>query len=587
MHQDHRVILPKEQIPARRSWPTCAFRHPLCRAVTIHVHAVSISAMLRPGMHARGPAGQRAGAALWKVREGVIAPHDQLLRPAKMSADGKDLLGGDVRRDLGRESLPAAAPCHVEGGEAVPIGAYLYVSFVLFGISQLIPFNFYLKSASYFTERLAGSWIDGHVHKYLATSYNAGNMLTISALVLLRWDEYLMDAVGRIIVGLSLNAAMFATIAVAMVAGIPDGTLAAILLAVTFLSGCGVAFLTKGLLVMTSLFPRRMTPIFCMGQAAAGLFTNLTCIPPAIAAVSSSGLEDAHQAAYFFVGALVCSMSLAAFLANHQRSKAFRFYMMISRRASQDDQQLLGEGSHTRTPASEGLLAAQGRVESLSHKPISTRKMVAVLKRIWIMALGIMLTMAFTMSIVVQFITQKRVDAGPSAEPLWKALYSPIIYIFDDAGDIFGRWLPSVALFAGSASSKVVRLGPYLRIVLLAPLFFFFSPIALRFPSPLPFSPLDALYALIVLVFGSSHGYCLTVLLMHAPTLAAPHRPLMASLTEEPHLKQDAQLSPSQGEMEQEEEGGDREACGALMGLFLVLGHFLGAITADVWKIFI
>lgn len=434
----------------------------------------------------------------------------------------------------------------------------LYLSFILFGLAQLLPWNVYLKSVPYFRMRMEDVPVAGWVSTCMASAYSLCNFGTTLVLVLLRWDEFVLGTPGRICIGITGNALLMLLMAsVVMLSSLPPMTLFALTVTISALAGSVTAMLIKGLLGMAACFPPNLTPAMVAGQAVAGLLVSVASL---FSALSNGGgdvsASSAGPVAYFVVGAVVLLLTLAIFCLNLRLSTRFQAHMGAD------------------------AVPLEGEKKGHKDRRIPAAVTRAVFSRTKFLAIGLACSLAVTITFFSSFLTAPRRNA---AEKL-QHLYPAIIFIIYDVGDLIGRWLPAFRPLAGHPKSRVMLIAPYVRLLGYALLFVLLAPVSLgprvdgggggTVSKP---QGIDAIYALLVFSFGITNGYLVTLFLMHAPSVAiSEHRLSIEASPIAPGGKT--------GLARTEESRMEREAGGTLMGLFLNIGLVTGSLSSFVWR---
>lgn len=447
------------------------------------------------------------------------------------------------------EETPEVEVC--EGEKSADVSWILYASFILFGMSQLLPWNIYIKSVPYFRACLADSLFAPSLGSSVSTCFTLSNFGAMVLLVIFRYDELLFSTGARVIIGIGGNALLMLLMAALTFFKLPNGILFSALLFLTAMAGIFTACLMKGLLAVTARFPPQLTPALLGGQATAGL---LVSVANAATSFKERSTDAIGPIVYFTVGSALLVAALLVFIAHCLRSPKFRWQA--------------------------GFDSSQSFDKKSPLQRVSYATMIAVFWRIKWLALGLFITLAVTVSLFTLFITASRFPhrGDSSSSDYFSLLYVPVIFIIDDFADVIGRWIPAIPILAGTPRSSFVLLLPWLRLLLLYPLFFLVAPVnvASRSMSPaylVSFGFRDYLYGLSAFVFGITHGYCCTTLLMHAPTLSI-------SKPSSEH-RSTSTLNPS----ESLSDGKEKEACGALMGLFLNTGLVLGSLSTFIWRL--
>lgn len=461
-------------------------------------------------------------------------------------------------------SLPDRKRKHDDMGGSAPTittnaPGYLLAAFALFGLAQLLPWNIYTKSIPYFRSLLVGSNYVGSVASFMSSGFTLANMSTMLIIVLLRWDEYLLHTRGRILLGMSANTLVMASMAAIPVLGLRQQALFVAIVTCSALAGASSAFMIKGLLGMVSKFPSSMTPWLLAGQAAAGLLVSTATLASTLTLKGdpNQGSDSLGPILYFILGASVMLVSALVLLAICLWSPFFRHYMGLAVSLRAHD-------------------PAAGDVSHNDHQKISRSSFSlvwAVFKRIKWFALGICATLAVTISVYATFTTAPRLQSPYLSQSL-SLLYVPLVFMVYDVGDMLGRWLPAVDALNPSYKSKKLQVLPWARLSLLLPVFVVLAPVNItghEIHRPLVHLSdgfVDVVYVLSTFLLATSNGYCCTTLLMHAPSQAISHDRWSGP---------DARHGEAVLVVE-------RESCGALMGLFLNIGLVVGSLSSFFWR---
>lgn len=432
--------------------------------------------------------------------------------------------------------------CTLETEEgAAPAGSrYSYASFILFGVAQLIPWNIYIKTVPYFRDRLGDASYATLVSSYVSFSFTILNFITMLILVVLRFDELFLNTQQRITIALTGNAALMLLMAIIIPINMSNDAMFGSIVCITGLAGALTACMIKGMLGMAAGFPPALTPALLAGQAVAGLLSSVANILTTSAGAKGQGTMG--PIIYFLVGATVLASAQIVFILNCRYSAFFRQNLRIDSKT----------------------------VQVVRRAPTTVVK--GVFGRIRWFAVGILLTLAITISIVAAFLTSPRRFLGPNDGTI-ALYYVPLIFIIYDAGDFLGRWLPAFSFLAGHPKSVFVRISPWLRAIVFIPLFILFAPVNLGRVVGGPtgafsLGSADLFYALLSFTFGVSNGYCCTALLMHAPSLAISGQSTVTV----------------NGAAVNVDSKWERESCGSVMGLFLTTGLLLGSISSFLWR---
>lgn len=441
--------------------------------------------------------------------------------------------------------MVSSVPNVTRSSHADSKGIILYCSFILFGLAQLLPWNVYMKSIPYIRMRLGDAPTAPLIAGFMPSAFTACNFLTTLFLVGLRWDELLMDAPMRTMIGMAGNAILMVVMVVIIVPDFESTLLFILVISVASLAGIVTSFLMKGLLGTVARFPSHLTPALVVGQALAGLFISVASVITT-ASSKASPTDATGPIAYFSAGAIVLSVSFAVYLLSYTKNKYFRSCLVSS-------------------------------LESSGTLPMTFAGVFSVFQRIKWLSFGLTVTLGTTVSLFTTFITAPR--QYPTEDAI-KYLFTPLSFVAYDFGDVIGRWAPAIRALAAHPRSKLMLTSPYLRLVVFVPLFIVLAPVSISGISRslvtiVPFNHNDVIYYCLALLFGLSNGYLTTLLLMHAPTVAVVKRPLL--------IVDNAESKESADNMM--DEGKEREMSGAILGLFLNIGLLVGSLSNFLWRV--
>ncbi|KAF4071445.1 hypothetical protein AMELA_G00273360 [Ameiurus melas] len=311
------------------------------------------------------------------------------------------------------------------------------------------------------------------------------------------------------------------------------------------------AVLQGSLFGLVGLLPQKYSTLFMSGQGLAGAFAALAMLM----AIASD--TDAQTAAlgYFITPCVGTLVTLISYLLLPKLEFA-RFYLNKSKGQSYEvdaSRELLSKGvqengelsSQATDPVPNGSpcspesdVARQAFVSMDAEQDKQVKSSVLeVLKKIWLMAFCI--TFVFTVTLSV--FPAVTVDVKTVYEGKWENYFIPVCcFLLFNVMDWFGRSITSRVRWP----SKESRLFPALVVsrVIFIPLLMLCNVQERQF-MPVVFGN-DWSFAIIMVFFSVSSGYCVCLSMSYAPQLVAPQ---------------------------------DGETAGALMTFFLALGLSLGA----------
>ncbi|KAM3825205.1 equilibrative nucleoside transporter 2 isoform 1-T3 [Vipera latastei] len=460
------------------------------------------------------------------------------------------------------------------------------IIFFLLGLGTLLPWNFFITAIPYFEKKLRGNFSAGWEPAGNETTskpppvpdckdeFSFSNWLALLSQLPLLLFTFLNSLLYRCIsdkvriLG-SLIAILFLFVLTAILVKVtmsPQSFFSITMASVWFINSfCAV--LQGSLFGLLGSFPQKYSTLFLSGQGVAGMFAAI-----AMLLSKASGLDDQSSALIYFVtpcaGTLV---SIGCYLLLPHQS--FTCYYL-------DKRPLEDLGYELETKA--GLLSPEDGptlvADSSKGEPLNVTNgnavvveqdgsacppevmnggsgvgMVApdpslfsVLKKIWLLALSIVMDFSITLS-VFPAITTKVVSS--TQDPYWQDYFTPVCcFLLFNVMDWLGRSSTSYFLWP----QKHLRLLPAavgLRIVLI-PMFLLCN-IPRQTNWPVLF-PHDAWFVVLMVVFSLSNGYFVSLTMCLAPK----------------------QVQPEESEL-----------AGAIMTFFLALGLSCGAALSFLLKL--
>ncbi|XP_063331133.1 equilibrative nucleoside transporter 2-like [Pelmatolapia mariae] len=410
----------------------------------------------------------------------------------------------------------------VDRGQAVAL-----IIFVL-GLGTLLPWNFFITASKYFNERLNSTGTSGTSSKDY--SYDSW-MALLSQLPLLLFtllNSFLYQRVReRVRVPFSLVGIFLLfslTAALVKVPMEPDNFFAITMATIWFINMCG-AVLQGSLFGMVGLFPSRYSTLFMSGQGLAGIFAALAML------FSILGKSDQSSAAlgYFItpcvatLGTLVCYLLLPRlkfadfYLNRHQPDKVEEVFLESTEKNKKD-------------------LEANGKL-SKQEENQERSSVLAVFKKIWLMALCVTCVFAVTLS-VFPVITVRVRTVYDNAE--WGNVFTCVCcFIVFNVMDLAGRTTPYIIQWP-SKESRWFPAVVFFRLVFI-PLVMLCNVQDSKLTAVFRH---DCAFVVIMALFAFSNGYLASLCMAYAPQLVRCK---------------------------------DCETAGSLMTFFLVLGLAVGA----------
>ncbi|XP_074128654.1 equilibrative nucleoside transporter 2 isoform X1 [Sminthopsis crassicaudata] len=429
-------------------------------------------------------------------------------------------------------------------------------SFFILGLGTLLPWNFFITAIPYFQARLALVNVTGEPSGGNLTSpgdaFNFNNWMTLlSQLPLLLFtllNSFLYQCIPeRVrILGSLLGILMLFVLTAALVkVDMSPELFFSITMASIWFINSFCAILQGSLFGQLGAMPPMYSTLFLSGQGLAGTFAALAMLMS-----MASGVDAQTSALGYFitpcVGILVstvCYLSLshlefARYYLDKKAPHPQAYELETRAELLQADEKNGFSGS-----PQKAMLALELEPEK-EPKP-GKASVSAVLRKIWMMALCIVLVFTVTLSVFPAITAMVTSSRGPGK---WSQFFNPICcFLLFNTMDWLGRSLTSYFLWP----DRDGRLLP-----LLACLRFLFVPLFMlchvpeRSHLPILF-PQDACFITFMLLFALSNGYLVSLTMCLAPRQVLPH---------------------------------ESEVAGALMTFFLALGLSCGASLSFLFK---
>lgn len=410
----------------------------------------------------------------------------------------------------------------VDRGQAVAL-----IIFVL-GLGTLLPWNFFITASKYFNERLNSTGTSGTSPKDYSYDSWMALLSQLPQLLFTLLNSFLYQRVReRVRVPFSLVGIFLLfslTAALVKVPMEPDNFFSITMATIWFINMCG-AVLQGSLFGMVGLLPPRYSTLFMSGQGLAGIFAALAML------FSILGKSDQSSAAlgYFItpcvatLGTLVCYLLLPRlkfadfYLNRHQPDKVEEVFLESTEKNKKDLE-------------ANGKLSKQE--ENQEHSSV-----LAVFKKIWLMALCVTCVFAVTLS-VFPVITVRVRTVYDNAE--WGNVFTCVCcFIVFNVMDLAGRTTPYIIQWP-SKESRWFPAVVFSRLVFI-PLVMLCNVQDSKLTAVFRH---DCAFVVIMALFAFSNGYLASLCMAYAPQLVRCK---------------------------------DCETAGSLMTFFLVLGLAVGA----------
>ncbi|XP_028915980.1 equilibrative nucleoside transporter 2 [Ornithorhynchus anatinus] len=438
-----------------------------------------------------------------------------------------------------------------------PKDCYYLVGVVFFvlGLGTLLPWNFFITAIPYFQARLAGPnatvAIPGVNGTAPSDAFNFSNWMTLlSQLPLLLFtllNSFLYQCIPesvRVVGSLLGMLLLFAGTAALVKVDLSPGHFFSITMASIWFINSFCAVLQGSLFGQLGTLPPAYSTLFLSGQGLAGTFAALAML------LSMASGVDAQTSAlgYFVTPCVGILLSIFCYLLLPHLEFAQHY---LSKKASQPQgQELETKAKLLRADEKNGVPESPQKAmlpseltpeEGEPEKP----SIMAVLRKIWLMALCIVLVFTVTLSVFPAITAMVTSSAGPGK---WSRFFNPICcFLLFNIMDWMGRSATSYLLWPDK-DSGLLPLLVCLRF-LFVPLFMLCHVPERRY-LPVIF-PQDACFIVFMLLFALSNGYLVSLTMCLAPRQVLPH---------------------------------ESEVAGALMTFFLALGLSCGATLSFLFK---
>ncbi|KAK6316722.1 hypothetical protein J4Q44_G00121220 [Coregonus suidteri] len=451
-------------------------------------------------------------------------------------------------------------------------GCAVAVIMFILGMGTLLPWNFFITATEYFDDRLKGT--TSSYRTTLVTNgttpvtngttpvtkdYKFASFMTLLAqlplLLFTLANSFLYQCVKeKVRIAVSLVSILFLFLLTAIMVKVPmhpDSFFSITMATIWFINSFG-AVLQGSLFGLVGLLPPRYSTLFMSGQGLAGIFAALA----SLLSILSKADKASAALGYFITPCVATLLTLLSYLLLPHLGFA-QFYLEKSK--SHHDQP-----ATTNEPleSAEKEALANGHMNGYNNKPIITSgdleasgtkealfmmkqtdshdrsSVLAVFKKIWVMALCVTCVLAVTLSVFPAVTVNVKSVYGNKE---WDRYFLCVCcFIVFNVMDLIGRSVTSMVQWP----SKKSRMFPVLVVsrVIFIPLIMLCKTDNRQY-LPVLFSH-DVAFVVIMTLFAVSNGYFICLCMSYAPQLV--------------RFK-------------------DCETAGALMTFFLALGLSLGA----------
>ncbi|KAJ7996326.1 hypothetical protein DPEC_G00235930 [Dallia pectoralis] len=423
-------------------------------------------------------------------------------------------------------------------------GAVGLIIFML-GLGTLLPWNFFITATEYFEDRLKERTSLGGTNgtSPATKNYNFASWMTLLAqlplLLFTLANSFLYQLVReKIRIAVSMGAILFLFILTAVTVKVemqPDSFFSVTMATIWFINSFG-AVLQGSLFGMIGLLPPKYSTLFMSGQGLAGMFASLA----SLLSIISNADKATAALGYFITPCVATLVTLLCYLLLPHLEFA-RFYFVNSKPeatnmlpSSEKEKEALANvdlDGYKNKP-----VLTKGDLEAIGNDDNSRSSVLAVFKKIWVMALCVTCVLAVTLS-VFPAVTVRVKSVYKNKE--WDRYFVCVCcFIVFNFMDLIGRSVTCMVQWPTKASRWFPSL--VLARVVFIPLIMFCNTGDRQY---ILFCH-DGAFVAIMTLFALSNGYFICLSMSYAPQLVRSK---------------------------------DCETAGALMTFFLALGLSLGA----------
>ncbi|CAF1276820.1 unnamed protein product [Adineta steineri] len=416
-----------------------------------------------------------------------------------------------------------------------------YVAFVWLGLGTVLPFNFFITADPYFrhklhdqsTPNISMSRLELYYENSVTICASFTNLITAILVTFICVPYIHKYRIYTSLCGITLCLSVCLSLTFVNVKKWREIFFAITMILVMIQSVCSTTLLNC-FFSLASTLPSRYIQGFVSGQALGGVFV-VTC---SIISILVSSNISTSASIYFLLAILVIISNIIVY-SFLERTHLFQIYSSAVQEINNEHEAFFHESSSYNDD--------DGNSFNITSLVVRQRLSIAYKHVKWNF-FGLFLTFVSTLSLFPAYLAKIQ-PAYPSINhlnPLWTVrLYAQVMtFLLFYIGDTFGRILSSKI---NKPSMEHPRL---LFFICLARFLFIILFGFCHFPNTNGFPYIfkhDAIYAILVLTFAISHGYCNSLNLMYAPR------------------RVHAQLSST---------------VGALMTMALTMGTFIGSILS-------
>lgn len=434
-------------------------------------------------------------------------------------------------------------------GRHNPVDRYNLVGVIFFilGLGSLLPWNFFITAFDYFHYKLNET---SHVsingtQVIVKEEFHFSNwMVLLSQLPLLLFtflNSFLYQWIPeKVRIAGSMVAIMLLFILTASLVEVkmsPQNFFSVTMATIWFINSFG-AISQGSLFGLVGLLPQKYSTLFLSGQGMAGTFAATA----KLISMANATDKETSALAYFITPCIGMLVAIVCFLCLPYLDFASQ-YLNKSKQADHELEnkcELLQSEKNRATDDTKQAFISLDTVEAGAGKLKTTEKpsVFQVLKKIWLMALCIVLVFTVTLAV---FPAVTAAVKSAAVNEKWGDFFIPVCcFLLFNVMDWIGRSITSYITWPGE-NSCLLPVLVVLRLVFI-PLFMLCN-IEDRFYLQVLFKQ-DAYYVIFMVLFALSNGYLVSIIFCYTPRKVLPQ---------------------------------EAETAGALMTFFLALGLSIGA----------
>ncbi|RDX53586.1 hypothetical protein OH76DRAFT_1398710 [Lentinus brumalis] len=415
----------------------------------------------------------------------------------------------------------------LSGGGFVPtqnvVDSRIRWSHFMLGCAVLLPWNALITATPYFQSRVAGTPLKSVFSSYLSTTFTAANFAflahaTVTAKKASNARRVLFSLAALAVLSFMLTASTYTHPAA-------GGFFAFVLLNAIGQAAAG-SYLQTAVVAVASLFGPSAMQAVMSGQAAVAVVISGVQVLSAAASVRgskpeavASPSEPEEQSAFIFFGLSTVFLVVCAFV--HSWLISLPAYKLVVSQTMSRERLDAAEGA--------GLLEESGNSDDYDQqhgKRDQKNQVVRIAKTNGIFNFAVGYVFVVTLAVFPP-ITISVTSTNPSVHPL---VFSAIHFLMFNIGDFAGRAICSLPNVHIWSARRLLTLS--LLRTLFIPLFLMCNvQWASSSSTAGPIISSDAIFMLIILLFGLSNGYVSSMCMMAAPSVT--HNPRLKGRTED------------------------------------------------------